>query len=146
MAKLKEGSTIKKGSADELIATVNDITRLMPDSSGVTSGSNTNGRWIRFSNGTQICWNSQNHGSLALTLSWGSLYGRAVPSVNNFPVSFTVTPTVIKSITSSSHTVIEATLNPAPTASHPGGFEASRGTAATVSNLTTHYIAIGRWK
>lgn len=145
MAKIKEGSTIKKGSTDELIASVNDITRMMPDSSGVTSGSNSNGRWMRFPDGTQICWHSHNHGSVAINIAWGSIYGAGL-SVNNFPVSFTSVPTVIKSMTSSSGTVIMSSVNPQPTTSHPGGFEPDRATPATVSNLTTHYIAIGRWK
>lgn len=110
-----------------------------------SSGSNTNGSWIRFEDGTQICWNSQNHGSVAINLAWGSGFGRPL-TLNNYPVAFNAVPTVIKSMRSSSHTIITAISSTNPTSTNPGGIEPFRMTSMTVSNLTSHYVAIGTWK
>lgn len=68
-----------------------------------TSGSNSQGHWIRFSDGTQICWGYYT-GSATLTFTgssrgvYGAEWGRS-GSVNiDFPVSFTgYTPTVTTS-------------------------------------------------
>ena len=56
----------------------------------VESGSNDNGSWIKFSDGTMICRGVVTTGDVSFT-AWGSLYQYEVPSVS-FPLSFIDVP------------------------------------------------------
>lgn len=111
-------------------------------------GSNANGEWIRFEDGTQICWhyldtavgNSAN-GALWVSpvLTW------------TFPAAFSVVPEFIASIKS----ILTSGTNPVsvsrPTSSGVSGTTASTiavwyaGSSATVSTRIS-VMAIGRWK
>ena len=59
----------------------------------VESGSNTNGEYIKFSDGTMICRKTTNEIDMNITTAWGFVYEGSV-SLGNFPAEFTETPTI----------------------------------------------------
>ena len=109
----------------------------------IESGSNDNGSWIKYSDGTMICYKSTGEIDMNITTSWGSLYEGNL-SLGNFPAEFIETPTI--SVTPfGSGMLIEQ-----------GGFHASETSWGiltcvrpnSVENVKARFnlIAIGRWK
>lgn len=109
----------------------------------IESGSNDNGSWIKYSDGTMICYKSTGEIDMNITTSWGSLYEGNL-SLGNFPAEFIETPTI--SVTPfGSGMLIEQ-----------GGFHASETSWGvltcvrpnSVENVKArfHLIAIGKWK
>ena len=107
----------------------------------VESGSNENGRWIRFSDGLQICW-YYGYKSVAINNAYEGLYQGTCPV--SFPAEFTYQPAVAMGqarwgASASWGTPIDTTgqsvtlrfIDVAPRAS---------------SSIPISYIAIGRWE
>jgi hypothetical protein len=114
---------------------------------GVMYSSNSNGSYIRFADGTQICWSTQPTSQWNLLTQYTSTVGSITVLTKDmigvaFPAAFIAAPAVItsgdivhkqlKSIMS--HNVSQTGLN--LTASYQ----------ADGAPITSHYIAIGRWK
>lgn len=57
----------------------------------IDSGSNANGNWIRYADGTQICWNNKYVGGIPFTV--GALYYSENLSYS-FPIAFVSTPSI----------------------------------------------------
>ena len=108
----------------------------------VESGSNENGSWIKWADGTMICHKRQAFNNVAITTAWGTLYESAKlelgdlpqPFVGNYPdffimpwQSFFVERAYIASLTSW------------------GEFWAVRPNSTTI-NIIVSCFAIGRWK
>lgn len=66
----------------------------VPTGSILEKGSNVNGEYVRYADGTQICWN-YNAGSLASTSASGSLFRTTTEATWTFPKVFIVAPVVI---------------------------------------------------
>ena len=62
----------------------------------VESGSNKNGSWTKWSDGTMIV-NKTLYGTADITNAWGTLYTSTTVSLGSFPVSFIERPTIIVS-------------------------------------------------
>ena len=109
----------------------------------IESGSNDNGSWIKYSDGTMICYKSTGEIDMNITTSWGSLYEGNI-SVGNFPAEFIETPT-ISVIPFGSGMLIEQ-----------GGIDASKTSWGNITGVRPnsvenvkarfHLIAIGKWK
>jgi phage baseplate assembly protein gpV len=110
----------------------------VPTGSILEKGSNANGEYVRYADGTQICWN-YNAGSLASTSASGSLFRTTTEVTWTFPKVFIVAPVVIASpnITSRFGAVGAVTT----TTADFRHFSAVTA-AATVDTMVT---AIGRW-
>lgn len=119
----------------------------------VESGSNANGRYVRFGDGTQICWGKSSILTLSFTPSpnWGSVFttgGNSLPSMV-FPVPFVGDKPYVKldfeRISGGNFWVMRSSANPSLT--HSGSGEIVRGTtySADFTGRAT-YFAIGRWK
>lgn len=111
----------------------------------IASGSNSNGKYIKFHDGTMICWNYQEVTNQAIATEYGSLY-QGTRTIT-YPVAFTSTPTLACTMFkygssaswggTSEHTtpLTNGTLR---------GFDAfSRPTGTT---CRIGWIAIGKWK
>ncbi len=107
----------------------------------VESGSNVNGYYIKFEDGTLMCWGSLN-ASPQIVNAWGSLFITS-PYTINFPVEFYVSiPSFQASLASGDLTMT--------------GYESVgtgsaiirfiRGQSLTISNKPIVWQAIGRWK
>jgi hypothetical protein len=110
----------------------------------VDSGSNANGSYVRFSDGTQICWQSVTVTDQAIDTAYGSLY---LGSRNfTFPAAFIAVPTV----TCGSFYVSSQ-------GSFPGSPKAISTTSVTIVGMDISsraaggstlisYTAIGKWR
>ncbi len=117
----------------------------MPTSGGdpvVESGSNSDGEWTKWADGTQQCrlrrdvtvssgeWSTLNSNLMFLPLATWS-----------FPLTFTDTPSVSVSMNQFAWTRSTADFSPTLVR-----FHAVRETAASYSPLELAYVASGRWK
>ena len=73
-------------SCDYINNTINSI---------IESGSNENGNWIKYADGTMICTATKVFENVSVTNSWGNLYETAELTLGNFPQQFISTPTGI---------------------------------------------------
>lgn len=105
------------------------------------SGSNSNGSWIKYSDGTMICWKKL-AGTVNVTTSWGSLYYANV-TVGNFAQTFIEIPTI--NVVGSNEAFFVA-CNGTTSTSSMGNVLLVR--PSTLSNMpyVLNVIAIGRWK
>ena len=107
------------------------------------SGSNENGSWIKFPDGTMICWGVKSYGSLSFSSSWGSVYETARFELGNFSQSFAEVPVVTLQCYSGA-TCWPESIN--PTVNSLGQTWLMRPSSGTYDNIKLFYIAIGRWK
>jgi len=111
----------------------------VPTGAVVEQGSNSNGEYVRFADGTQICWHST---SVTQAISIGLLGGfRDAGQTWNFPIAFISAPVVSgnpQALTSFSVT-IPTTTTTASSVFHTA--IASQSSATLEADL----IAIGRW-
>ena len=111
----------------------------------VESGSNENGNWIKYADGTMIC-TKKIQLTTAMTSSWGALYESGELSLGQFPMPFISTP--ILSMTNNGTigrgAMIEATWG--TTETEAGQCWLCRGTSSASSNYFFSIIAIGKWK
>lgn len=103
----------------------------------IATGSNANGTWVRFADGTQIC-----HGHFGFS---GSSWKPASPVIH-YPLSFISKPAVtIQSMNDGSgyYTAAQVAMD-----TSAGSFyiRSSTGVADSGTSLDGDYIAIGRWK
>lgn len=113
----------------------------------VESGSDTNGSWIKYYDGTMICYGSDTTETLTWTQDSDIWYNRNLP-LPNFPIEFISPPIVQKNIqnmnTPARH--IWITGNSAPTTTNPGTYNLATYWNATGTTVTVSYVAIGKWK
>lgn len=124
-----------KNRVDFLAATIGGIPI-------VASGSNVNGNYIKYYDGTMICYKSVT-ASVAMTNAWGSLYEGSM-ALGSWPVNFIVTPNVQVTNASGTGAMIES-YDTSPTTSSAGTIYLARGNSST-SNVTVNVLAIGKWK
>jgi len=116
---------------------------------GATYGSNSNGSYIRFADGTQICWAKQS------TAQWGAVgEGSVVRGVVTvyakdlgitFPAAFSSEPSIVVGgdIVGTGGTQLKSL---AVWGSSASGFNIGASYQASGSDIFSYYIAIGRWK
>ena len=103
------------------------------------SGSNSNGNWIRFTDGTMICWYSDPNITTTSTLILAPFYTNQTP-VYTYPIPFVSIPEISTSCKINTSVVFPGSANPGLTTVnvHLCGFS---GAAGYIS-----YQAIGKWK
>lgn len=108
-------------------------------------GSNANGSYQKFANGTLICWKYVTLNNVAMTTSWGSIYESAAVSLGNWPETFIDIPTIslIQDFTGSGAGMVEAVKETSTT--FVGNAYFWRATSSTFT-LKYRIIGIGRWK
>ena len=108
----------------------------------IESGSNSNGNYIKYGDGTMICTKKVSFNN-TFTTAWGSMYTTDQISLGNWPVAFTEVPTVNASIMSNYSAFIQGINGCTITA------VGSTYLARPVNTNAQGYIsimAIGRWK
>lgn len=111
----------------------------------IESGSNTNGNWVKYSDGTMICYKTASAQNVAITSSWDSLYEGSF-SLGNWPQTFTDVPHIQVSNAGATGFIIESFVGgDLPTASSAGSLIVVRPTSAT-TNCSVYLTAIGKWK
>ena len=112
----------------------------------VESGSNTNGTYIKYADGTMICTKIVN-AVASITNTWGSLYESGDVDLGDFPETFISKPII--SVTNASDVgagaIIEAVFGVSTTSA--GKCWLCRGTSrATAVPYMLNIIAIGKWR
>ena len=105
-------------------------------------GSSSNGKYIKFADGTMICYNRLIVNSLAITSGWGSWFISALLSYT-FPATFYDNPVVSVNIESTSGDIAIWAPQATTTTGFNGRF--TRGVAATFNSIVA-WKAVGRWK
>lgn len=108
----------------------------------VESGSNANGNYIKYYDGTMICYKSVTD-SVSMTSSWGSLYEGKL-ALGSWPQEFLSILNVQVTNVSAAGAMIES-YDTAPTTTSAGEIYLARGNSST-SNITVNVLAIGKWK
>jgi hypothetical protein len=116
-------------------------TSTVPTGSVIERGSNVNGEYTKFADGTMWCWHRQSGLSTAST-ALGSLFvGETVPFT--FPATFSAAPVVIPSASRAGGGVsvwAQERVSPSTTATSLSMLSAVTGATGYIC-----YIAIGRW-
>lgn len=109
---------------------------------GITSGSDSNGSWTKFPDGTMICTGDVDEQNADAQLGTSSLYRNSTPKTTTFAMSFFNVPKVTVSANTpvNSYGWIEAVT------SSTDSFVSGIISGAQYSDLSGSYIAIGRWK
>lgn len=110
----------------------------------IESGSNDNGKWIKFADGTMICSNRISIYA-TINLAYGPLYRSDVINIPDFPVEFIEKPSYSFSCDS---TYSAFTVNwSVTTKTNTGTIILTRiGSSTPTADFNISYIAIGKWK
>lgn len=109
----------------------------------IESGSNDNGSWIKYGDGTMICYKSTGEIDMNITTSWGSLYEGNI-SVGNFPAEFIETPTISVTPFGSGMLIEQGGIDASKTSW--GNITGVRPNSVENVKARFHLIAIGKWK
>lgn len=108
----------------------------------IESGSNSNGNYVKWSDGTMICTKYANFGEKSISNPWGSLYETDEITIGDYPQAFVERPIV--SITPNNTFFVEK-HGSSTTNTSWGKFWAARPVSTTMY-IAVECIAIGRWK
>ena len=108
----------------------------------IESGSNMNGSYIKFSDGTMICRKYINFGQKAISNTWGSFYESEKMTIGNYPEPFIEIPQIF--VMPLNTFFIEKDANGISKTSW-GDFYAVRPVSQAIY-ITVDCFAIGKWK
>lgn len=130
--------------AETVAETVSETVAERVVETAVSSGSNSNGKWVRFIDGTQICTKLIT-AIASFTTAFGSWYETPnVVSFGNWPVPFINDDIVITATVVNRACVVEALMSYSATSA--GHSYLMRPTNSTDQDVRINLIAIGRWK
>ena len=109
----------------------------------IESGVNSNGYYVKFADGTMICYMNKLYSNINITKAWGSMYETDPINLGNFPANFVNIPTVTATCTGGSTVFIE-TFRPSETSLGASWF--ARPSALANTETIISFIAIGKWK
>lgn len=109
----------------------------------VEQGSNTNGAYIKFANGTMICLKKQSF-TTTTTNAWGSMFDSPSINLGSLPVAFRAVPAVSAVSTGANSCFIEGVRD--TTTSTWGSMWICRPVSTNSAQYTVDLIAIGMWK
>lgn len=109
-----------------------------------SSGSNSNGNWIKFEDGTMICYKRQTFSNTPITNTWGNVVESGKLDIGNFPQAF-VGPFPDIFIMPWQPFFVERAYSESRTSW--GSFYAVRpGGAGGTMDVAVSCFAIGKWK
>ena len=116
----------------------------------IESGSNARGNYIKYIDGTMVCWYRQWFGEIAINTADGALYRSDNLSLQDFPQEFVGIPIISKVITGNNWSLacIGSPSGSSATTTNPGNFNLYKttSTGTGVVAFAINIIAIGRWK
>lgn len=115
---------------------------------GYISGSNANGNYIKYDDGTLICWNRVVVSSIAINSAEGSLYkSDNITPFPDYPISFIDSPSLsMESISDDGPRWFWIVKSQGDSIQRIRGIRLFSAISQTLSNAKLSYIAIGRWK
>ena len=143
----------------------NEVDKLLPENSKTTgttntyscdyingiveSGSNENGNWIKFNDGTMICYKTKLFGSVAVTntTTVTGIHQSNKLSFDNFPVEFIKEPTCNITLRNTTYNMwVVVNGDNVKTKTNAGSYNILRLGSPSTVNIYLEYIAIGKWK
>lgn len=109
----------------------------------VETGSNANGNWIKYSDGTMICYKEVFAQNVVITTAWGSLYEGQF-ALGDWPQTFIEKPNVQVTNASGAGFFIESFTSEVGLTTI-GTLLVARATSAT-TNCRVNILGIGKWK
>lgn len=116
----------------------------VPTGAIIERGSNANGEYIRWADGTQICTKILTV-SLAIDIVFGSMYASAAIQLGTPAASFINTPAASPTGWDATGNSLLTFTNTAPTASNLGVIYLGRPSSQGALNRHVHVTATGRW-
>ena len=109
----------------------------------IDSGSNTNGDYIKFSNGTMICTKQFELSSIAFPNTWGGWYETAQIDLGGYAQNFISTPYVYATAVKGSFFIegIKSTSQ-----NSFGTTYLLKPSSSSINNVAIELLAIGKWK
>ena len=113
----------------------------------VESGSNENGNWIKYNDGTMIWTGSITLQTIEINNTFGTLYRTAGNTYGNidFGVTFISTPKIFASLSGNSNCWLSSVGKNA-SSTKKGYIILVNPTSETIWDETITYLAIGKWK
>lgn len=134
---IEDSQDTKRMTWSNLVKPIKD----MIDNQEIESGSNSNGAYIRFSDGTQICWHTV---SFPATFTpWGNIYAFIYATRINYPAAFIAEPSV--NVTNSTKDYTAMITRVFTYGTGIGTVSLARPTIAD-ETYSIDYVATGRWK
>lgn len=117
----------------------------VPTGAVIERGSNSNGEFVKFADGTMICTQAYDASSMAIISAIGSLYQAGVEIVWTYPATFVGTPTPVPNVYRNDGTVILGVFTRVITNVNMQWrlWSATSLAAGNVKNVAL--LAIGRW-
>lgn len=115
----------------------------VPTGAIIERGSNANGEYVRYADGTQIC-TKKIVTNVAISTAWGELFQSGKISGGNFAAAFTQAPTISFNSHDNANNSIPL-VEEGLTSSAAPDFFLIRATAGPQTNRTVSIIAVGRW-
>lgn len=128
-------SNLNTTNKSNLVGAINSI---------VESGSNTNGDYIKYSDGTMICTKKVSFVGLQFTIAWGSAYETSPVDLGDYAQEFVDIPLMFVSCAYS--TAAAEGLANTKTGYGSVVFYRPIRTDATTYSYTFYLMAIGKWK
>jgi hypothetical protein len=140
---LRAGATIGGSLAFRRANVVGTVSQSggVPTGAVVERGSNGNGEFVRFADGTQMCWGSLYDAGVEVTKAWGGGFRHTTGASGNFPAAFAVAPRIFAAAN-------DVNAEAIPIYGDGGttwfALRFWRATSATV-DVSAQWLAIGRW-
>ena len=135
-----------KGNADKIDDLQDDISSHLAESAKKhihSSGSNDDGYWIRYDDGTQVCYGNVTRTGM-INESWGPVFFRDFEGIT-YPLSFVGVPELI--VGNKRLYILSVVTVGVHNPSKSGEVRITRATSSSSdSDYMIGYIAIGRWK
>ena len=137
--KIGDMENLETDDKNNLVAAINSLV--------IDSGTNANGSWIKYSDGTMICTGKKNSGAITWS-SDSNHYLKSGLAYDNFPQEFISQPIVSKTIesVSPSSRYMGIIGGSAPTTTNAGTYNLITYWNASGTSVVASYIAIGKWK
>lgn len=138
------GNNTKISAEDIVIKDSNNKARILDKSVIVDSGSNENGNWVKWADGTMICTKKVGFVGLQFTTAWGNAYETSPVNLGDYAQEFVDIPLMFISCATS--TAAAEGLANTKTSYGAAIFYRPIRTDATTYSYTFYLMAIGKWK
>ena len=139
----EEGYENSKLNADNLNLLQDNVDEAINEV--LESGTNTNGSYVKFNDGTMICFQPKVF-QVSEFEQWGSLYRKIIQNPFIFPVSFITYPTVVAGVRNTNNSQLFGM--PDGLVISQSGIESLQLIRPTDSSgeIIINYFAVGKWK
>lgn len=115
-------------------------------------GSNSNGSWIKFSNGIMVVTQHKIQSMSLIDVNDGQIFRGNIGTLPDFPIEFSEAPIVSLTLTNAFKVLLTGQEGNTTTKrafdyyGQPALIGVESATSQTVNDINIHLIAIGRWK